>query len=244
MSEDSPRPIGEHLEELRSRLIVCLGAVGAASLFSFVWAREIVAWLSQPVEEAVRCAGMTLTLAATSPVEVFWVAFKAAILVGLGAAFPVILYEVFRFAHAGLRPGERRLLYPFLGVGAALFYAGAGLAYRFLMPWMFGIFLASQREFGVTPLWTIENTLTVEVLMLLACGLLSEIPLAMAVLGKLGILTPAFFRGKWRIVIFLSAALSAWITPTGDPFTMLAVTVLLLAFVGVGWLSLWIFAKC
>lgn len=243
MADDEPRPLSEHLDELRSRLIVCLAAAGVATVAALVWAERLIRWLSWPLEEASRATGLAAPLVATSPVEVFVVAFKAAMLAGIGAAFPVILYEVFRFIDPALRGGERKAIYPVAGLGGLLFYAGVWTGYRFFMPWLFGALLKSQRDFGVQSLWTMERYFSTEIAMLFLCGLMLEIPLAMAVLGRLGVLSPEFFKGKVRIVIFVSAVLSAWITPTADPFTMIVVGALIVGFVGLGWLGLWMFAK-
>ncbi len=243
MADDAPRPLWEHLDELRARLIVCLAAAGCAGLAALVWAEPLVRWLAWPLEEAGRLQGIATRLVATSPVEVFVVAFKASMLAGVGAAFPVILYEAFRFVDPALRGSERKAIYPVVGFGAALFYGGVWAGYRWLMPWMFGALLSSQRGFGIEPLWTMEKYFSTEIAMLFLCGLMLEIPLVMAVLGRLGVLSPDFFRGKVRIVIFAAAVLSAWVTPTADPFTMIVVGALIIGFVGLGWIGLWMFAK-
>lgn len=235
---DEPRPLWDHIAELRARLIVSAAAVGVAGAAALAASEPLVGWLRWPLAEAQARTGIPAELIATSPIEIFVVAFKVAILVGLGAAFPVVLYEAFRFVDPGLRGVERRVLYPFFGAGVLLFYAGVWLAYRFLMPGVFAILLRSQTQFGVAPYWTVEKYFSTEVGLLFACGLLFEVPVVMAALGRLGILSPEAFRGKWRVVIFASAALAAWITPTGDPVTMLVVAGLLVGFLAVGWLVL------
>lgn len=235
--------IWAHLDELRGRLIVCVAVLGVAAAVGLVECQEIVAWLRGPLEAAQAATAVPLKLVATSPIEVFAVAFKASILVGLGAAVPVILFEVFRFVDPALRTSERRAVYPVLAAGSLFFYAGVAAAYVWLMPWLFRMLLLSQQGFGVEAYWTLSEVFSTEVGMLFAAGILCEVPVAMAVLGRLGVLTPSFFRGKVRIVVFLSAVLAAWITPTGDPFTMGVTAGILLGFVGIGWMSLWLFAK-
>ena len=243
MPEDDPRPIWDHIGELRSRILAALAVTGVFSVAALVFTQEIFVLLSWPLEVAHQRTGVELHRIAISPVEIYIVAFKASIGVGLSVAFPVILYEAFRFIHPGLRGGERRAVYPFFALGAVLFYAGAALGYRYGMPWMFSMLLTTQRDFGIEAYWTIDSLFSTEVWMLAACGLAFEIPLVMSVLGRLGVLTPDFFRGKGRATLFLSAVFAAWITPTGDPFTMLATTALILGFLGIGWLCLWVSAK-
>lgn len=240
---DRGMSIWAHIDELRGRLVVCLAVLGVGTAVGLAESQAVLAWLRRPLDAAQAATGVPLKIIATSPIEVFTVAFKASLLVGLGAAVPVILYEVFRFIDPALRAIERRAVYPVFAVSSVLFYAGVAAAYAWLMPWTFRVLLLSQKEYGIDAYWTLSDVFSTEVGMLFATGILCEVPVAMAALGKMGILSPSFLRGKIRIILFLSALFSAWITPTGDPFTMGITLAILLGFVAIGWLSLWIFAK-
>src|SRR3989338_6444512 len=102
-TREGPRlPMATHLEELRKRLWVCVGAIVMASMVSFAWAGRLIDWLKRP-------AGTALPrLAFFSPPEAMLASMKVAVTAGLILSMPVVLYELLAFVSPGLTVRERR----------------------------------------------------------------------------------------------------------------------------------------
>ncbi len=121
MTTDATMTLLEHLEELRSRIIVIAIAVLVAGIAGFFLAEPIITLLRAPLEQ------QQADLIQTGVGEAFGVRIQIALVTGLAMAMPVILYEAWAFVTPGLTRGERRLVWPLLGVAILLFAAGVAL---------------------------------------------------------------------------------------------------------------------
>ena len=197
----------EHLEELRSRIIVIAVAVLVCAVAGFFLAEPIIALLRTPLPEE----GAELIQTAVS--EAFGVRLQLALMAGLALAMPVILYEVWAFVTPGLTRSERRLVWPLLGVAIVLFAAGIGLGYL-LIPVAVGFLLDFSLP-GVEPLLGLSDYVGFVTTFLLAFGLALEFPVIMYLLARLGVLSYAFLSRRRRWAILLIALFAIVITP-GD----------------------------
>src|SRR4030095_1025678 len=108
--DDTPRPILEHLEELRVRLIWIIGVWSVGAIAASFWSKELFAILMAPAVDAVRASGNTLI--AVAPSELFMTYLKTSILVGFMCAMPVALWQLWKFGAPGLYEHERRYALP------------------------------------------------------------------------------------------------------------------------------------
>ena len=201
----------EHLEELRFRLIKSLIALFIAFIAAYFISDKIIELLSKPVAAA---ENSNLTLLA--PTEGFMVRLKASFLAGLIIASPVIFFQFWKFVAPGLYAKEKKFVYPVAGWSVLLFALGAVFAYQ-VLPFAVKFFLSFSGE-GVANAWSLSKYITFVTYLLLAFGLVFELPLVIFFAARMGLVTPEFLRKKRRHAIVLLLVLSALITPP-DIFT-------------------------
>lgn len=221
----------EHLGEFRLRIIIACIAVGAGMAVAFAGWRVLYALLIHPL--AVAVPGVSLNF--LSPQEPFVVSIRLAITGGIILAAPVIIWQAWVFIAPALTARERRAVVPVVPVIALLFLAGVAFVYFILLPVSLG-FLIGYAPDAASPMLTQDRYFGFVTALLLAGGLLFQLPAVLAVLGWLGIVTAQWlwrYTG-WALVLLM--ILAAVITPTGDAFNMLVLTAPLLAlyFIGTG----------
>jgi sec-independent protein translocase protein TatC len=197
----------EHLEELRSRIIVIAVAILVAGVAGFFLAEPLITLLRAPLPER------GAELIQTSVGEAFGVRIQLALMTGVALAMPVILYEVWAFVTPGLTRGERRIIWPLLGAAVVLF--GAGLLLGYLLIPVAINFLLDFSLPGVEPLLGLAEYVGFITTFMLAFGLALEFPVVMYLLARLGILSYAFLSRRRRFAILVIALFAIVITP-GD----------------------------
>lgn len=221
---DNPKaemPFLDHLEELRWRILWSLLAliVGAVAGLILVLYFNVVELLRRP---AVEIFGDDFQLIILSPEGNFIVLLQLALLVGLVLASPVVIYQAWCFFSPALEDRERKTIVPALLMGLVLFLAGVALAYFIVLPLALRFFVGILSEILV-PSWTATDYLGFVVKMLLAFGIVFELPVVVLVLSVLGVITPEFLRTKRRHAFVAILLLASFISP-GD---MINVTILM-----------------
>jgi sec-independent protein translocase protein TatC len=197
----------EHLEELRSRIIVVAIAVLVAGAAGFFLAEPMIALLRAPLPDD------DTQLIQTTVGEAFGVRVQLAVMTGIALAMPVILYEIWAFVTPGLTRGERRLVWPLLGAAIVLFALGLGLGYL-LIPLAVSFLLDFSLP-GVPPLLALGEYVGFVTTFMLAFGLALEFPVVLFLLARLGILSYGFLSRRRRWVVLFIALFAIVITP-GD----------------------------
>ena len=128
--------IWDHLEELRSRVLVSAGAVGALILLAFCFSKDLVLLLESPV------AGAGVRFIASAPGEYFFTTIKVAGYSGLLLGAPIVLYEIVAFVVPGLTRSERSFLAPIVLGSSVLFYGGIFFSYEVLTPAALNFFVS------------------------------------------------------------------------------------------------------
>lgn len=171
------------------------------------------------------------------PMDPFVIRLKASVVVGIILALPIILYQVWAFVAPGLLPSERKLALPAIVSGSLLFPAGALFAYFLLDVTL--QFLAGFQMDNSVMMNDAQAYLGFALTMMLAFGAVFELPLVMVIATRVGILSPQWLASNRRIVFVVLLVLSAVVTPTGDPLTLMAMTLpLYLLFEVALWISL------
>ena len=202
-------PFLDHLEELRWRLLkvaVAL-ALGIGVSFALIFSKQVdvVALLAEPIQPFLK-----RPLMVTHPGDLFDIAMDAAITLGLIAAWPVIIWQIWGFLSPALYQHERRVVIPALVGAALLFGAGMALAYFYVLPVTLGFFMSFQSA-SVEVLPTVREYVGFVMAMCLAFGAVFELPVVIALLSALGIVQPEFlarFRRHAVVGCLLAAALN------------------------------------
>lgn len=224
--KDRPDQLMSHFAELKKRLYIAVAAILITTILAFTFYRPIQDFVQRPAVEALERVrpDHPARLVQLDITEGWTVTAKVSVLVGFATAFPVVLYQIIMFVRPGLKGSERRTLYILLPGGTLLFIAGASFAYFIVIPLTIYFLLNFGSEVAiVTPRLssyvTLVSTLTIWM------GLIFEIPIAMFLLAKLGLLRPQGLSKQRRWVILFAVVAAAIVTPTVDPFTQSIVAI-------------------
>ncbi|MBR6034635.1 MAG: twin-arginine translocase subunit TatC [Paludibacteraceae bacterium] len=207
----------DHLDELRSALLKSLGAWLVASVAAFVCKDPLFAVLMKPLGAEQKLINIDVTAQFVTHVQV-------ALCIGFVVALPLMIWWLYGFVAPALYRQEKRYTVIFMVCAVLLFAAGVALNYFLIFPLSFR-FLS---EYQVSPLVVNQISLSSYFSLLLVLsilmGLLFEVPVVTWLLSRLGILRPEYLKRYRRHVFVALLIVAAVITPTGDPFTLLLVT--------------------
>lgn len=211
-------PFLEHLEELRWRIFKALGALVAGALIGFMLVQrfKVLDLIIAPVLPYLPDG----RLAYFSPVTPFFFILKLSLLIGLILAFPIVLYQLWAFLSPALEKRERRVIVPALYGGLVLFAGGVLMAYEVALPVSMRFFTGIQSEFLQAVLGA-DEYLTFAVRLLVAFGIIFELPVVILILSALGLVTPRFLREKRRHAIVISTIVASLLSP-GDVIVVTA----------------------
>ncbi len=206
----------EHLSELRRRLVISIVAVVVGAIVCYVFALDIIGFFLDYYRDATD--GQRNAFIFTGPLDAFVTRLKVATYGGIVLAFPVWMWQLWRFVTPGLNPKEKRYVVPFVLASIVLFCIGAFVA-LLTLPQALDFLLGVGGD-EVEPLLTADKYIGLVSVMLLAFGLAFEFPVLLVFLLIAHVLTTeqlAKFR-RWAIVlIFVFAAV---ITPSQDPYSL------------------------
>jgi sec-independent protein translocase protein TatC len=220
--EDREMPFWEHLEELRRVLIRSIGVVLVTTLAAYVFSGRILDYL------VVSSIGQATFL---SPLEAFNARIKIAFLIGIVVSAPVILWQIWSFVVPGLMGRERKTVGPLVFWSALLFYAGVAFSYFYVTPTVLRLLVGLGTP-HLRPMIAVSFLLDFMIGMSLASGIMFELPVVVAILSMIEIVTPDFLIRRWRHAVIVTFILTAVVTP-GDVFIaqiVLGLPVLLLYF--------------
>lgn len=219
--------VAGHLAELRHRLLVSAVAVAVGGVAVFVLFGGVLAFLVHPYCEAVG-TGRSCNLYVTGPLDGLSIRVKVAAYGGAVLASPVLLFQFWRFVAPGLRPRERRATAAFVACSLLLFLGGTAVAYSIFpraMAWLGSVGGPSLRA-----IYSPGSYLGLLLLMMTAFGLTFELPVVLVSLQAAGVVTPERLARWRRYAVVALVAVAAVVTPSSDPFSMLALALPLLVF--------------
>ncbi|MGW1885771.1 twin-arginine translocase subunit TatC [Streptomyces sp. NPDC001970] len=219
-------PLGEHLRELRNRLIKAVGAILLVTVVAALFYKQLIGFLIDPLpgcapgglvgeNDAERCGVISLN-GLLSP---FSLALKVSITAGVVAASPVWLYQLWVFVAPGLHRHERKYTLVFLGAGIPLFLSGAAVAY-WILPTTARVLISITPD-KTTNLLPVDDFLDLATRMVVIFGLSFELPVFLVLLNLGGVITARRMTGWWRGMLMGIAAFAALATPSTDPLSML-----------------------
>jgi len=206
---DEKQPFLAHLDELRKRLIVCAIAVGAGFAISYIFSKQLFSFLILPLTKVLPDES---TLIFTSLPEMFIAYIKVALIAGIILAVPVIFYELWMFVAPALYRREKRYVVPFVVFSTILFLVGSLFGYFVVFPYGFKFFIGFATE-DIQALPSVKQYFSFAIRLLLAFGLVFEMPVAVLFLTKIGLITPESMKKYRKFAILGSFVLSAILTP-------------------------------
>ncbi len=216
------KPIWDHVGELRTCLVKSLLAVVLGCGVVYHYIDTIMFWIIKPVGQVIF----------TSPADAFVARLTLSILGGFILGLPVILHQLWSFVALALKDNERRYILMFGPLSLLFFIAGILFAYFIALPFSVRFLLGFANEW-MAPMITIRNYISFFVTLVVAFGVIFELPIILVFLTAIGVATPAFLSQKRRHAIVLILFVSAVITPP-DLVTLLIMTCPLLVLYELG----------
>jgi len=230
---DTPMPLTAHLAELRQRLIWCLLALCVGFIVCYAFSDKIVAALQSPPTLVGRPVKVPLQIIA--PAEAFMTYIKVGLIAGLFLVLPVILHQLWRFVAPGLLEHEKKYTVPFLVGSAGLFYGG-GVIFYLVLPFIIH-FLLSFATGDIRALLSVGYYVTFCVRLMIAFGLVFQLPIVVVFLTQLGLLSSRLLIRYFRHAVVLIFIVAAVLTPTTDPLSLLFMVLPMLLLYGLSILA-------
>ena len=184
----------EHLEELRTRVIISLGSVAVFFIFTYAFRKTIIGWLSAPLD-----GKEPLTL---SPTEPFTTSFNVAFYAAVALAIPILVWQTWAFLAPAFEEGQQRAVFRLVLVATALLAAGMAFAYWIVLPNAVPFLLNYDSDLYLAEVRAREYY-SFAAVTILGCGVLFELPIFILGLVRLGILSAARLRQNRRIGVGL-----------------------------------------
>jgi sec-independent protein translocase protein TatC len=220
-------PFTVHLEELRRRIMVCLAAIAVGFLACYAFKEQLFEFISIPLIASL--PDDTSWMIFTGVTEAFFTYLKVSFLAGVLLALPVIFYQLWAFIAPGLYATEKKIAIPFVVFSTLFFITGASFGYFVVFPFGFTFLLGFATE-TIRPFPSIKEYLSFATKLLIAFGLVFELPLITYFLSKVGILTHRTLSRNRRYFIVMAFLMSAALTPPDVVTQMLMAGPILLLF--------------
>lgn len=235
----------EHLAELRMRIIraglaVLIGAVVVIAFYD-----QVLRWLTGPYRRLCErkppgyCTSDEGTLFILDPVEGLSTRLRVAFYGGIVLALPIVLWQIWKFVVPALHKNEKKYAFGFVISSVVLFFAGGAIAFTTLERAL--EFLISWAGEDVGQVFQVDRYIRLVTLMVLAFGVGFTIPVMLVFLQFMGVIQPRTLLGAWRYAIVGTFVVAAAITPSGDPISLLALSVpMIVLYFGailIGWLN-------
>jgi sec-independent protein translocase protein TatC len=232
-ADDAARmPLGEHIRELRNRLMKAAAAIIVGAIIGFVFRAHVLHLLEGPVcqvkgvhgvgQKTAQCPNGALVF--QGPTAQVSLSFKIAMYVGIVIGSPVWLYQLWAFLAPGLYKKEKKYSLSFIGAAVPLFAAGVVVCY-YLFPVIMQVLLSFLNGTGASTLLDASQYMTFVLQMMMVFGVSFVLPLVLVLFNFIGILSSKAMRKWWRGIILAIFIFGAIAVPTGDPFGMSALAI-------------------
>ena len=229
----------DHLDELRRRLVASALSLAVGTLVAFFFIDRIFTFIMRPLYEKLPPGSKLIY---TEPTEAFFLKLKIALLAGVVIGAPLIMLQLWLFIAPGLYAREKRFALPFILMASVFFVGGAAFNHFVLFP-IAWVFLAGFSTDYMMFMPRIAPVFSLYAMLMLAMGLIFEMPAVILVLARMGLATAGFLWRNIKYAILIIFIASAVITPTGDPMTqaLMAGPMIALYIISIG--LAWLFGK-
>lgn len=219
--EEERMPLTSHLEELKTRLIRILIAVGIGFGVCYLFKDWSFRVITKPLVDALPAQG---SLIFTGLPEAFFIHMKIAFFASLLFTAPYILFEIWRFVSPGLYSNEKKYVLPFVFFSTILFAGGVLFGYFIALPPAFGFFVSFSTDF-LKPMISFREYLDLTLKFLLAFGLSFEMPVFIFFLTKIGIVNAKMLSKQRRYAILVIFIVAAILTPSPDVLSQILMAI-------------------
>ncbi|HAP75460.1 MAG TPA: twin-arginine translocase subunit TatC [Acidimicrobiaceae bacterium] len=218
---DDRMTLTEHLAELRTRIIRSLLAIVLGVIIILAFYDQVLDFMRRPYEELCKTnPNLNCELQFIGPLEGFTTRLSISTYGGIIIAMPVLLWQLWRFIVPALHAKEKKYAIPFIVSSIVLFAFGATVAYFTLTPAL--DFLISWAGEDVQANFQVSKYVSLFGLMVAAFGVAFLFPVLLVFLQLVGVLTPQTLLRQWRYALVIIFVIAAVITPSGDPYSMMA----------------------
>ena len=229
---DKPMPLLEHLAELRTRLLWSAGGFLIAFFVCYHFSFQIYEFIAHPLVQVLKSRGEEPRLIYTALYEAFFTYIKVSVYAAAFISFPIISTQVWLFIAPGLYRSEKRALLPFIAATPILFLGGAALAYYFIFPMAFRFFLSFQTPahhaaadgMKIELMARVSDYLGLVMKLVFAFGVAFELPVALTLMGKVGIISSKTLK-KFRRYAYVGCFVVAAVLTPPDVLTQTSLAV-------------------
>jgi len=203
--------LGDHLEELRNRLIVCLVTLVGVTVLSFCYSDYLLSFITRPIGKSLE------GLYFMAPYEALMTRLKASLVSGVVLSSPLLFSQLWLFVSPGLTQRERKAVFPMTLASVLLFFAGVSFAYFLVIPFALQFLLGFEGP-GLSPLISVGSYISFFLTFILVFGGTFDVPVVLVGLIWLGVVKTRDLKRLRRVMIVLAFVLAAILTPTVDIF--------------------------
>jgi sec-independent protein translocase protein TatC len=229
----------EHLDELRKRLIASVYALVVGCVISFIFVNYTEAFILAPLQQMMP-NGQRLVF--TAPMEGFMTMMKIGALGGLFIALPFIILQLWLFVAPGLYAYEKRFAIPFVLLGTFFFVGGAAFSHYVAFPYSWKFFLGFENEY-IQFLPKLSDVFSLWVKMLLAFGVIFQMPTIVFFLARMGMVTAGFLIKHTKYAVLIIFILGAVLSPGTDVVSQALMAGPMIVLYGVSIGIAWMFGK-
>jgi len=225
----------DHLDELRKRIIWAVSAIFVGVIIAFFFIGDIFNFIMKPLQAMLPPGGKMVY---TDPSEAFMLNVEIALIAGLIIALPAVFAQVWLFIAPGLYAHEKKWAIPFIILSTLGFIGGAAFSHYVVFPLTWRFFASFTSDI-VTFMPRIEPAFQVYLRMLLAFGVVFQMPTLVLFLARVGVLTARFMLRHFKYAVLLIVIVSAVVTPDGGGVSLVAMSVPLIVLyifsIGLAW---------
>jgi len=243
VTEDA-QPLTSHLEDLRNRIVHSLIYLAIGFGICYAFREKLFQTLKIPMNSVIQLRPRSpfvsflereaaYDLYFLAPAEAFWMYLKTSFLAGAALMLPMVLWQLWKFISPGLLAHEKKYAIPFVLVATVMFYIGLGFCFLVVLPYAMDFLLGFSQN--LTPMISVGNYVDFCLKFLLAFGLVFELPIAILLLTRTGVVTHKTLAKKRKYAVLGAFVLAAFLTPTPDAFnqTLMALPMIVLYEAGI-----------
>ena len=238
---DSTMSLGDHLEELRARLLLAILGLVIGAIICFVFGPRIIAFIQRPYNE-LQIKHELDDLKVLAPADAFVAYLKISLIAGLILSSPWVFYQLWMFVAAGLYPKEKRYVYIAVPFSVLLFVAGALFFLFVVAPISLTFFLKFGNIISVEPAWTLQKYVSFITMLMLVFGIGFQTPVAIFILNRAGLVSIRALRRSRKYVLLGVFIVAAMATPP-DVISQITLAVPLYLLFELGILMSWLASR-
>lgn len=218
-------PLQRHIREIKRRLLIVGATIMVFFVIAFSYSSILIDWFKRPFED---------DLIFYAPAEALFASIKISFMAAVIASVPIILYQFWKFIEPALLQKEQRWAVPLFFLGLGFFLLGLGFCNMVILPLVINFFVTFGMDRAITPELAVGTYVDFNVKFLLAFGFAFEIPLALSLLARVGVIQASVLIRFRKHAALVALILSAVITPDATMFTMLLMAVPLIILYEIG----------